>query len=124
MDQPAIILSIFPLLVQGLSFYQDALAVGNYQHTLKRIVRQLEMERLKFENTCRYVLEGIGLAHDQTELLNGLGWGDRAVQEALQMGLPADASRIFMDAVGALLLLLQGLRDALGLENNHEVCTE
>ncbi|KAF8534716.1 hypothetical protein BDD12DRAFT_895321 [Trichophaea hybrida] len=95
MEVAGLALAIFPLVVKGLGVYLDATQkikdVKDYKKVLRPLVRQLEMEKCKFVNTCEILLEGMVLAEE------------------------VDTSKAFVDAVGALTSHLQELGNEIGL---------
>ncbi|KAA8909949.1 acyl transferase/acyl hydrolase/lysophospholipase [Sphaerosporella brunnea] len=113
MEVAGLSLAVFSFIVRDLSFFQNASSVKNN-------VRRLEMERVRFRNTCQRLLEGLVPPEDVDKLLEG--WDDRVFHEALQSRLPAH-SRDFLAAATKLLFQLQSLRDVLGLSvgNSYEL---
>jgi len=118
-------LAIFPLVVRGLAFYLDAAQkvkeIYKYEGVLKRLVRELEMERSKFENTCAVLLEGMVSAEQLATLVSGEGWKDPNLQNGLERCLGLNAAKSFTEAVAALNSLLDSLRKGIGLDENSQV---
>jgi hypothetical protein len=96
----------------------------SYEGVLERLVRQLEIEKIKFENTCVLLLEGmlpvdrvVALVEDDLE-----GWKDPEFQDALKRYLRTNAAAAFTKAVATLNVFLQGLVKEIGLHENRQVC--
>lgn len=118
-------LAIFPLVVRGLAFYLDAAQkvkdIYKYEGVLKRLVRELEMEKSKFENTCAVLLEGMVSAEQLATLVSGKGWEDSNLQNGLDQCLGQNAAKSLTEAVAALNSLLESLRKGIGLDENSQV---
>ncbi|KAF8243707.1 hypothetical protein K440DRAFT_663936 [Wilcoxina mikolae CBS 423.85] len=115
-------LAIFPILVQSIGFYLEGSRTikdwWNYKGVLSRLVRQLEMEQVKFENTCGIFLEGLVTAEQATILVGGTGWDDIDFQEVLRQRLQSNVAKAFVDAVVALHLQLRKLSIDIGAMDN------
>jgi hypothetical protein len=126
MEVAGLALAIFPLVVKGLGVYLDAAQkikdVKDYKKVLRPLVRQLEMEKCKFVNTCEILLEGMVLAGKIETLVRGTGWDKPEVQDILWERLRPTQAKAFVDAVGALTSHLQELRDEIGLVEGKLVC--
>jgi hypothetical protein len=110
--------SIFPLILQGLSFYVD---LKDSRTNLRRLVRDLEMERVKFQNTCEYILEDVVPAQVGQKIASGEGIENATLQDALLRCFRPSVATVFNEAVFDLCTTLRGLSEDLGLENNHLV---
>jgi len=119
-------LAVFPVLIKGMSDYRKGLrTIGDWQKyrgQLSRLVRQLEMEQVKFENTCVSLLEGVVTAEKATALMAGTGWDDPEFQEILNQHLQPRLANAFADAVVALNSYLQLLSKDIGAVESCMVC--
>jgi len=121
-----IVLAVYPIVLQGLGYYRDVAQyvkdVRNYQGVLKRLVRQLEMEKSKFENICSSLLEGLVTAEDIDEFLgDAKRWEDDKFQHELLKYLRPNAAKSFTDGVAELQLSLKNLEKDIGLDKKREV---
>jgi hypothetical protein len=118
-------LAIFPLVVQAVGCYLDGIGTikdaRNHRGTAKRLLRRLEMEQFKFEDTCGSFLEGLDNAEKVTNLLKGVGWDKPEFEAVLEERLQPNEVGIFISAVEAFAEHLQELRIGLGLGNDHKV---
>jgi hypothetical protein len=123
MDTVGLVLTVFPLIVQSLSFYINArnYASGN-QESLNYLVRELQTQREIFQDTCEKFLDQIFPTQVVSTLIGGVGWNDRALQDALRRCLNPDAADAFTNAVEEFFSILKCLSDNLGLGNNYLVC--
>jgi hypothetical protein len=103
-------LAAFPILVQGLDFYNSGIRrtteLKNYRRVLKRLVRELKMERCKFGNTCENLLDGMpSISAEETKMLiEGRGWGDAKFQDKLEKHLGPRSAAAFIEAVEVMHL--------------------
>jgi len=113
-------LAIFPILVQSLGFYvegtQKIKDLRDHKHVLKRLLIDLAVERVCFEEqVCAKLLEGIVTAETLAELMSGVGWDNPKFQKQLYECLGEEAAKTFTELVGALFLSLEELKGDLGL---------
>jgi len=120
-------LAAFPILVQGLDFYNSGIRrtteLKNYRRVLKRLVRELKMERCKFGNTCENLLDGMpSISAEETKMLiEGRGWGDAKFQDKLEKHLGPRSAAAFIEAVEVMNASLQGLSKEIGLHGQEMV---
>ncbi|KAF8244378.1 hypothetical protein K440DRAFT_636134 [Wilcoxina mikolae CBS 423.85] len=119
MEVAGVVLAIFPLVIQAFAFYDDASKLKGSKMLLRRLVRDLEMERVKFQNTCEYILEDIVPAQVVRTLISGEGWEDVILQDALLRCFRPAVVTVFIEALYDLLTTPQGLNDDLGFGINH-----
>ncbi|KAF8545339.1 hypothetical protein BDD12DRAFT_2809 [Trichophaea hybrida] len=116
-------LAIFPLVVKG---YQDGAGMfadaRKHQRVLKRLVRRLKMECVKFENTITDLLDGIVPANKLERLLKGEGWKENRFQQRLREKFKPKEVDIFTDAVEDLMEYIQQVGQGLGLDTNYKLC--
>ncbi|KAF8247101.1 hypothetical protein K440DRAFT_644130 [Wilcoxina mikolae CBS 423.85] len=117
-------LAIFPILVQGLGFYVDGAQkikdLRDHKHILNRLVVDLTVERVCFEEQVCALLEGVVSAETLAELMSGVGWEKPEFQHQLSKSLGEETAMTFKKLVGALFLSLKELNDNLGLEEGKE----
>ncbi|KAA8894846.1 hypothetical protein FN846DRAFT_785833 [Sphaerosporella brunnea] len=115
-------LGIFPILIKGIRFYIDGVGTikdwWRYKGVLSRLVRQLETEQLKFENTCGHLLEGLVTAGEATDLVGGIGWDNPAFQEILGQRHNPKMVKVFTESVQALHRHLEQLSKDVGVFDN------
>ncbi|KAF8539036.1 hypothetical protein BDD12DRAFT_839770 [Trichophaea hybrida] len=119
-----IALAIFPIVLNGLTALHEFAGkikyLKDYKKVLRRLVRDVIIEKHKFENTCEILLEGIVSAPDIDTLISGMGWDNPVFQEKLETRLRPKAAGIFVKTVDALNSGLQELKDQLALDQQHE----
>jgi hypothetical protein len=124
MEKAGLALRVFPLLIKRLQIWSDTTDrikdIKHYKRVLQRLVRQLNMEKCKFENICGLLVEGIASTEDEATLLQGHGWQDPKFQVKERLR-PAQAMA-FDDALETLTCCLQELGHAVGLVEDREVC--
>ncbi|KAF8542788.1 hypothetical protein BDD12DRAFT_333858 [Trichophaea hybrida] len=118
-------LAIFPLVVNGLGCYLDGIRkikqAKNYRGVLKRLIRNFEMEKIKFQNTCEFFLGGMVSAKEMEDLVSGVGWNRPEFQCVLLGRLRENAADAFIAAVEALTESLQELGKDLGFDEDQKV---
>ncbi|KAF8244015.1 hypothetical protein K440DRAFT_636555 [Wilcoxina mikolae CBS 423.85] len=120
-ETAGLVLAAFPILIQFLDFYnggvQKATELRNYRRVLKRLVRELKMEKCKFGNTCENLLDGMPSvsAEEAKSLIEGKGWEDAEFQAKLEKHLGPRSAGAFTEAVEAMNLSLEGLSEKIGL---------
>ncbi|KAA8901720.1 hypothetical protein FN846DRAFT_908903 [Sphaerosporella brunnea] len=109
-------LAIFPVIVQGVSFYVDGTRkirdVMDHRRKAKKLLRRLEMEKVKFENTCEFFLDIT--TEEMASLVDGVDW-----EKTIHERLPDKEARVFLDAESELAEHLKELRDGLGLNEEY-----
>jgi hypothetical protein len=112
-------LAIFPFVIQGLSTIK---ALKDSEGTLKRLIRELKMEKCKFVNTSNTLLTEMGLSEETTKILKtGEGWGDTDFQKQLELHLGLEMAEAFTESVQALHASLKGLSQDVGLDGHRKV---
>jgi hypothetical protein len=115
-------LAIFPLVVkgylEGASMFEDA---RKHRRVLKRLVRRLDMENVKFENTCTDILDGMVPANELVRFLKGEGWKDDWFQVRLRRKFRPKEVDAFTNAVEDLVEYIQEVGQDLGLDADYKV---
>ncbi|KAF8539020.1 hypothetical protein BDD12DRAFT_925468 [Trichophaea hybrida] len=126
-ETAGLVLAAFPILIQCLDFYnggvQKATELKNYRRVLKRLVRELKMEKCKFGNTCENLLDGMSSisAEEVKTLIEGEGWENTKFQDKLKKQLGSQSACAFTEAAKEMNSSLQELGEKIGLhEHNHE----
>lgn len=121
-------LSVFPLVVSGLQAYAEGARtireLWRPEMTLKSLIRELGMEKCKFENTCTSLLEGMVTDSDLTLLMESPGgslWSELNLQEKLECRFSPGTVKCYMDAMKDLASTLQILQENLGLDEDDTV---
>jgi len=121
MEIAGIALAIFPLVVKGLYSLLDASRtvknLRDYHWVLGRLVRQFNMEKSKFGNTCGEILGELVTR----ELLIGKGWDDPNFQKILEARFRPHTAKLFIDLICFLRSNLQELIDKLELDKIQKV---
>lgn len=114
-------LAVFPLILKGLKVYLDGAQMiqdlAGWRSVLKRLVRELDVECICFEDVCSKLLEGIASSRDATEPMNGNAWDDPDLQRKLRERLGSEATARFTELMKELHQLLKELRDELGIHD-------
>lgn len=125
-ETASLALAIFPLVIEGLKSYSNGARtikdMWRSQVTLKSLIRELRMEKCKFENTLTSLLEGV--ASDQPNLLFLMNdpeckfWCTKDFQETLKSRLRPDMVEVYIEAMEELYSALESLTNkfALGSE--------
>lgn len=121
-------LAVFPIVVSGLQFYADGArtikAMWRPEMALKSLIRDIGMEKCKFENTCTFLLEGMVSDSHLILLMDYPGgplWRDNDLQEKLKSRLRPATAQYYMEAMEALTSTLQSLQVKLGLDKDDKV---
>lgn len=122
-------LAVFPLVVSGLQSYADGARtikdMWRPEMALKSLIRDIGMEKCKFENTCTFLLEGMVTDLHLTRLMECPGgplWSEHDLQEKLENRLRrATVVLCYMDAMQELTSTLQVLQDNLGIDKDDKV---
>ena len=112
-------LAIFPVVIQSLQFYakslQETKKWWRYSMVARGLLRDLEMERTKFENSCEELLFEVADSAELNLLLahpNGPQWQETHLQIALKSRLGKSFS-VFLETVTAIQDTLQDLQARL-----------
>ncbi|RPB16179.1 hypothetical protein P167DRAFT_570890 [Morchella conica CCBAS932] len=121
-------LAIFPLVIEGLKSYSNGARtikdMWRSQVTLKSLIRELRMEKCKFENTLTSLLEGV--ASDQPNLLFLMNdpeckfWCTKDFQETLKSRLRPDMVEVYIEAMEELYSALESLTNKFALGSECE----
>jgi len=93
----------------------------NYRRSVGDVVRQLEVEKWKLENTFGKLLGGIVTPQELATLLNGNSWDDN-IRRKLSIHLGDMALKILESHMQTLCSIVRELGDELGLDENLQVC--
>lgn len=127
-ETAGLVLAVFPLIVTGLQSYADGARtvkdMWRPELALKSLIRDLGMEKCKFENTCTFLLEGMVTDSHLTRLMECPGgslWSDHDLQKKLENRLRRPTVLCYMDAMQDLTSTLQILQDKLGIGKDDKV---
>lgn len=122
MEVAGLIFAVVPLCLQGLCALDDgSRKMINYRRSVGDVVRQLEVEKWKLENTFGKLLGGIVTPQELATLLNGNGWDDN-IRRKLSIHLGDMALKILESHMQTLCSIVRELGDELGLDENLQVC--
>ncbi|KAI5849616.1 hypothetical protein DFP73DRAFT_302372 [Morchella snyderi] len=117
-------LAIFPLVIEGLKSYSNGARtikdMWRSQVTLKSLIRELKMEKCKFENTLTSLLEGAVLDQPNLNDPDGKVWSTEDFQNALMSRLRPDTVEVYIDAMEDLYSALQSLTRRFALGSEYE----
>jgi hypothetical protein len=116
-----LVLGAFPVFLQCLEGYLKIKDMRDSKPVLKRLNRQLKMEKCKFTNTCRNLFNGIVSTDEAETLASGVGWENRDFQQNLEQHMGSENAAAFIEAVDELYTLLKKLSDAVGLDGEQKV---
>jgi hypothetical protein len=126
-ETAGITLAIFPIVIEGLKAYLDGIASikkwWQYVAVLKRLVRDLLVEEVKFTNTCTELLHDLVDTPELALLLDKPG-GERWRGAGLQMKLKQRLGRglqAYMESVIDMTDVLEEFRRKLELGPNDKV---
>jgi hypothetical protein len=122
MDVAGLVLTVVPLVLQGLREINDASRKFlGYRRALGRLVQKLEVENLKFNNTCRNLLQDIVTSEKLQMLMDGKGWDDPVLRTQLASRLGAHGTEIFKSHMQELNSLFSELRKELNMTDGLKV---
>ena len=127
MAEAGIVLAVLPLVIEGLRVYANAMETmrkwRNYGRILQDIIRALEMEVNKLENSCSRLLFNCGILEDLEPYLKDL-WGELWTKPPLlenlqeQLGPSMD---VFFGAVRDITDIVEELERSWGIGRGKEV---
>lgn len=127
-ETAGVALAVFPLLISGLQSYANGIRtireLWQPQLALKSLIRELGMEKCKFENTCASLLEGMVTDADLTLLMESPGgppWSNPDLQDKLDSRFRPATLACYMDAMKDLASSLRILQDTLALDEDDTV---
>lgn len=99
------VMAALPLVIEGLRLYFNGIETikkwWRYAKVLKHLIRKLEMEKTKFENTCTELLYDL-VGERELELLlenpGGYRWREKSLQARLR-GRLGPSFNVFLEAV-------------------------
>ncbi|KAF8243860.1 hypothetical protein K440DRAFT_663845 [Wilcoxina mikolae CBS 423.85] len=111
-------LAIFPILLQGLAKVKE---LKDQDGALKRLIRELKMEKCKFVNTNELLLCGMSISEERIKILvSGEGWGDSDFQAQLERHMGIELAEAFTESVEALHSSLKDLSKDIGLDGHRK----
>lgn len=115
-----LVLGAFPLLIEAVKHYRATVS-------RKKLLRNLRLEKLIFDDVCLRHLEGLVddryVSNEQLHsLLQGEGW-DIDIQGFLEHRMGIGAAALFIERVGEMHDAITRLRKTLGLDTHMNVCT-
>jgi hypothetical protein len=118
-----LILHVIPILQAGLKQLhgQKLKTLLKYQQAIASFERQLDVEHLKFRNTCELLLGPITEEEDLAELLNstaGDGWKNPDLAIRLKERLGDSAYIVYEETLRHLAMILLGLQEETGLRQS------
>ena len=115
-----LVLGAFPLLIEAVNHYRATVS-------RKKLLRNLRLEKLIFDNICLHHLKGLVddqyISNEQLHsLLQGEGW-NIDIQGFLEHRMGTGAAVLFIERVGEMHDAIARLRKKLGLNTHMKVCT-
>ena len=127
METAGLVLAIFPLAIEGVRFYLRGLESikrwWRHARVLRELLRALEMEKVKFEESCEELLYEIVDTQDLNRLLESPGgpeWQQQDLQAAFKDRLGRSYG-VFMAAVAAMKTALGTLNEKLDIHEGNVV---
>ncbi|KAF8247167.1 hypothetical protein K440DRAFT_661567 [Wilcoxina mikolae CBS 423.85] len=117
-----LVLGGFPVLVQCVQSCLDAWDMSSSNSVLRRLDRDLRLEKCAVINTCKNLLISCihPTADELKKLLDGVGWDDPELQEKLEKHLGQEYTDIFTASVTDLYVSLEKLMEAVGLDKQQK----
>lgn len=122
-----LILAIFPVVVEGVELYVKGVNAlerwWRFSRVLKRLLRRIRLERLKFQQNCEALLCGITEPGQLDRLLKDPGgpeWTLPDLQGRLEKQL-GDSYHAYMEAAIEIKEMLERLRSKLELDQSGKV---
>jgi hypothetical protein len=113
-----LVLGAFPLAVEGIKFYANGARTMNemrhHRHVLDEFIRELDMERIKFVDTCYDLFEDTVTGDELSSLIDDPGgecWKDESFQRKLEVRLRHHCVPHFVQAVRTLKEVLDELNE-------------
>jgi hypothetical protein len=113
-----LVLGAFPLAVEGIKFYASGARTMNemrhHQHVLDEFIRELDMERTKFVDTCYNLFEDTITGDELSSLMDdpsGECWRNEFFQRKLENRLRHHCVPDFVQAVETLKKVLDELNE-------------
>lgn len=118
------VMAALPLIVEGLRIYLKGIESikkwWKYAKTLKHLIRKMQMERMKFENTCTELLYDLVGEADLANLLQNPGghyWQEPSLQVSLRKRL-GTSFNVYLEAVTDMTEIVDEFKGKLGLDGN------
>lgn len=127
LEAAGLVLAILPLLISGLDHYREGLIPIKdwlrYRSEVKSLIRNLNVEQVRFRIICEKLLSGIVPEEELADLLEcpgGPAWYDEHVEKKLKERL-RESFTVYLATVADMEDLLQALRTKLGLDHENKV---
>ena len=122
-------MAALPLIIEGLRLYFNGIERikiwWRYAKVLKHLIRKLEMEKMKFENTCTELLYDLVGERELKLLLDNPG-GHRWRQKWLQArlwGRLGPSFDVFLEAIEDMSEIVKSFTEKLDLGDDGKVRT-
>lgn len=121
------VMAALPLVIEGLRLYVKGIETikkwWRYAKVLKHLIRRLEMEKMKFENTCTELLYDL-VGEREFELLlenpGGHRWREKGLEASLRRRL-GPSFNVFLEAVMDMSETVNGFTEKLDLGDDGKV---
>ncbi|MCJ1423360.1 hypothetical protein MMC29_001243 [Sticta canariensis] len=119
-------MAALPLVIEGLRLYFNGIERikiwWRYAKVLKHLIRKLEMEKMKFENTCTELLYDL-VGERELELLlenpGGHRWRQKCLQARLR-GRLGPSFNVFLEAVVDMSEIVKSFKEKLDLDDDDK----
>lgn len=123
-----LVLGALPVLLAGLRFYAEGIAVGTrmwkYKEGVKRLSMELQTEIILYENSINILLVGVVSQVDMPMFLTSPGgalWKEKSFQQNLERRL-GTSYVVYLEVISQLQVAAQEFHRRLGLNEAGNVC--
>jgi len=120
-----LVLAALPFAIEGIKFYANGARtmkeMRHHQHVLDEFSRELDMEKVKFVNTCLNLLEDTVTSDVMSKLMNdptGDLWKGNDLQEKLCDRLRSHSVPHFVQAMETMKKVIDELNEKFGIDEN------
>ncbi|KAI5777177.1 hypothetical protein EDC01DRAFT_624367 [Geopyxis carbonaria] len=125
-ETAGLVLASFPLIVEGLKYYQQGIDsikdMRQYASIIEKYQLQLDIELIKFNNTCEKLLETTFTAEELQQIDSSVAfhWGCHTFREKLVMNIGATASNALLRTLESLQNEIKMFGVMLALDSNEK----
>ena len=124
-ETAGLVLAAFPLAIKSIKYYADGARtmqeMRHHRHVLDEFSRELDMENVKFVNTCFDLLEDAVTSDELSSLMNDPGgdfWKAKDLQVKLHGRLRSHSIPHFVRAMETLKEIVDELNEKFGINES------